>query len=701
MTDPSTSFACAAPGVRTAELLHDGECIQAYTGTLDAISGEVRLLALSPVAPDTAAESAFERAVRDWKEASRCSGVTAVYDHGTTPRPWVAVERVDGHRLSAADLPVDVADARSLVAELAETLRQTHRAGVYHGSLTPQNVWIVPDGVRVDWAFGSVCSLVAGRDRREPYTAPELLGGERNPDERTDVFGLGAVAYYAVTGEPPRTAGAGDAAVSGPSGAAPDGTDRIPASAINPGVPAQFDAVLDAALARDPDERYATPYEFKLAVLFDSHGDAGADHSDGAETDGRPTSVDRSPSPAGDGTRSGGDDDGSAGDDGFPVSRRAALGAVGLGLAGAVGWLATAPLGGSPSGGSAPMFQYDPGNTGYASDADGPTADAEVAWTADGRQSIQPIVAEGAVFVAGDGGISAINVGDESERWSIDEDGLWSPPAVTDGRVHVVRGDRQSDEPTATLRAYDADDGTELWRSGELESGSALFSIPTLVDGTVHFSTGNRLHAVDAADGTERWRFDDRDVRGPIQAFDDQRVYAAGPGGVFAISQEDATEQWSVDLRAGIGMTAVDGSVYVARRDDDPEQQTIEAIDAENGEQRWSVPVNDWSFGPAAVGDGTLYAGADNGAVYAIDTADGTVDWRTEELELRRALEPAAVTDDTVYITEGSGAVFALDVADGSERWRIDLGEGASVPSVVDGTLYVDGGETLYALSEP
>lgn len=694
MTDPPTSFARATPGVQTADALHDGEFTQVYTGTVDATAGAVRLFVLSPSASETTVESAFERAVCDWVAISSCSGVTTVHDHGSTPRPWVAVECVDGDRLSAADLPLEVASARSLLAELAETLRQVHQRGVYHGSLTPDDVWIASDGVRVDWNPEQACRRAAGREPG-PYTAPELVGEDRCPDERTDVFGLGAVAYTAVTGERP---GEAETERNGAVGA----TDRPPASAINPDVPAQCDQLLDAALARDPDERHATPYEFKLALLFESQDDAPVEQSKGTTADGRRPSVPQQPPSAAGGQRAERDSDRDAASDGFPMSRRTALGAAGLGLAGIAGWLATAPLAGSSSGGSVPMLQYDPGKTGYASDANGPTAGAEVTWTADGHGSLQPIVADGKLYLAGDGGLSAVDAGDGSDRWSIDREGFWSPPAVSDGRVHVVRGQRQDDDPpTFTVSAYDADDGTTLWDSDEMESGQVFFSIPSLVDGTLYFRSGNGLHAIDSSDGTELWRFDDLNFRTPIQAFDDERVYGISSEGLHAIGLDGPAEQWSVDAQAATGLTVTDGTVYFSRRGDGSDEHTVEAVDAENGEQRWTVPVDGWSFGPAAVADGRLYAGTESGTVYAIDTADGSVDWTTAEPDLQSALEPAAVTDDTLYITEGSGTVSALDVTDGSERWAMDLGERASVPSVVDGALYVDSDETLYALSEP
>ena len=105
----------------------------------------------------------------------------------------------------------------------------------------------------------------AGRQQPTPYTAPELATEEREPDDRADVYSLGAIAYYLLTGGTPQTAATGEGEVGG------DGSPPR-ASAVNGSVPGRFDAVLETALAGEPGDRYATPYEFKLATLFDSHG---------------------------------------------------------------------------------------------------------------------------------------------------------------------------------------------------------------------------------------------------------------------------------------------------------------------------------------------------------------------------------------------------------------------------------------------
>src|SRR4030095_13421155 len=95
---------------------------------------------------------------------------------------------------------------------------------------------------------------------------PEEAGGEA-PDERSDVSGLGSVVYEALTGEPP-FAGTNARAVM---------TRRLvepPPSARSrrPEVSKAVDAALLKALARHPEQRFATPAEFASALAGPAPG---------------------------------------------------------------------------------------------------------------------------------------------------------------------------------------------------------------------------------------------------------------------------------------------------------------------------------------------------------------------------------------------------------------------------------------------
>lgn len=165
------------------------------------------------------------------------------------------------------------------------------------------------------------------------------------------------------------------------------------------------------------------------------------------------------------------------------------------------------------------------------------------------------------------------------------------------------------------------------------------------------------------------------------------------------------TEQWSFDTGRPVGTTpaVVDGRVFVADLDG-----IVYALDADDGTELWRFETADtiWSASPTVVGD-VVYVSSTDGNLYALDTATGRGGWRFPKL--RNVLSSPTYVDldqpgPTIFVSgEGPGPrgmLFAVDATDGSERWRFEIGaEPSAAPAVVDGTVYVGGGEaTTFAL---
>jgi outer membrane protein assembly factor BamB len=138
------------------------------------------------------------------------------------------------------------------------------------------------------------------------------------------------------------------------------------------------------------------------------------------------------------------------------------------------------------------------------------------------------------------------------------------------------------------------------------------------------------------------------------------------------------------------------GTVYVGAAD-----HFVYAIDARTGTQRWRVDtgVADQSTGAPAVSvaGGMVYVGALDHNLYALRASDGTQLWRT----LVGWYPSAAVAANGVaYVTSSEPHVYALDTATGAVRWsyRMDDGGGQNV-QVMDSVVYAAGFTKLYALS--
>lgn len=132
-------------------------------------------------------------------------------------RPWMATAFVPGPTLAervAEAGPLDWPALRRLGTELAEALREIHRAEVVHRDLKPSNVLLLEgegdDGAARVIDFG--ISRAASSDVRTqtgmvmgspPFMAPEQFSRPREVGSAVDVFSLGAVLVYAATGRSP------------------------------------------------------------------------------------------------------------------------------------------------------------------------------------------------------------------------------------------------------------------------------------------------------------------------------------------------------------------------------------------------------------------------------------------------------------------------------------------------------------------
>ncbi len=104
-------------------------------------------------------------------------------------------------------------------------------------------------------------------------------------------------------------------------------------------------------------------------------------------------------------------------------------------------------------------------------------------------------------------------------------------------------------------------------------------------------------------------------------------------------------------------------------------------------EQSWGVDTgyNEVAATPV-IADGTAYVGGNDDVLYAVRTDTGNEEWTVEfDSPVDSA---AAVVDDTVLVHSGE-TLFALARADGEELWNTDVGRVHGPPAVADGTVYL------------
>ena len=204
----------------------------------------------------------------------RHPGIVALLEAGEEGGlPFLVLEWIEGQSLAERlrqGGPLHPRDAATLVLRLARALAHAHEQGVLHRDLKPENVLLRgSDGAPLLVDFGLARALVpepqvsaatrTGQWLGTPgWWPPEQARGERAAvGPRSDVFGLGAVLYAALTGRPPRQADslAGELAA----------LDRLPPppGSLRAGVPTWLDAVCLRALQPDPQRRH--PHAHALA----------------------------------------------------------------------------------------------------------------------------------------------------------------------------------------------------------------------------------------------------------------------------------------------------------------------------------------------------------------------------------------------------------------------------------------------------
>jgi eukaryotic-like serine/threonine-protein kinase len=218
---------------------------------------------------DPIALARFEREVQSAARLSHPNTI-AIYDYGHTDDGtfYYVMEYLDGMSLDALVRragPLSPGRAIYLLRQVCAGLGEAHAIGLVHRDLKPANIFVARRGGETDVAkvldFGLV-KLTKDAGAAEltaemtvsgtpSYMAPEQATGKRDLDVRADVYALGSVAYFVLTGQPPFV---GESAFAIMMAHARD--EVIPPSQIRPDVPADLEAIVLKCLAKKPSDRY-------------------------------------------------------------------------------------------------------------------------------------------------------------------------------------------------------------------------------------------------------------------------------------------------------------------------------------------------------------------------------------------------------------------------------------------------------------
>jgi serine/threonine protein kinase len=241
-----------------------------------------RQVALKVIRAELASDESFRARFRsEWRTAASVEHPRVVTVFGAGEGDgllYVAMRFVRGSdlgRLISADGALAPEDSAILIAQVGEGLDAVHTAGLVHRDVKPANV-IIGEGTEhdaylTDFGLAKAMAATTGLTTTGQvigtvdYMAPEQIEGRR-VDARTDVYALGCVLFWAVTGRVPFAERESSAKMWAHLNEAPPSTDGNRAAVLDP--------VISRAMAKDPADRYPSAGDLGRAALAATRGEA-------------------------------------------------------------------------------------------------------------------------------------------------------------------------------------------------------------------------------------------------------------------------------------------------------------------------------------------------------------------------------------------------------------------------------------------
>lgn len=227
---------------------------------------------LSPEKTTDAAIARFECEVQLTSKLNHPNTIT-IYDYGRTPEGlfYYAMEYLDGldlQTLVERHGPQPEGRVVAILTQVCGSLAEAHAIGLVHRDIKPANIHLsrrggVPDFVKVldfglvkavDQELGAGLTATNSITGTPLYIPPEMIRNSRAVDGRGDLYAVGAVGYFLLTGRPPFDGDNISALLYQQVNQAP----IPPSTRLGRPVSADLESALFRCLAKQPEDRFAT-----------------------------------------------------------------------------------------------------------------------------------------------------------------------------------------------------------------------------------------------------------------------------------------------------------------------------------------------------------------------------------------------------------------------------------------------------------
>jgi serine/threonine-protein kinase len=227
---------------------------------------------------DATAIARFEKEVKTTAKLTHWNTIE-IYDYGRTDDGtfYYVMELLPGKSLEELvenHGPLSPERVVYLVRQICGALREAHAVGLIHRDIKPANIFASQRGGVFDVAKLLDFGLVKERSDKPDagakygsfsgtplYMSPEQASAYEEVDGRADIYSLGAVAYYLLTGQPPFTSKNVLELL-----AAHRNSEVAPPSKVNPAVPTDVERVILKCMAKGPADRFQDADELRKAL---------------------------------------------------------------------------------------------------------------------------------------------------------------------------------------------------------------------------------------------------------------------------------------------------------------------------------------------------------------------------------------------------------------------------------------------------